>query len=80
MPALTDVLANGIRAERSRRRLTQAQLAEMIGVHPATMSEIERGKRTVDLGELAAVCRALDLPLIDLLKGADPGDLRALGL
>ena len=80
MAALTDVLANGVRAERSRRRWTQAELAQRIGVHPATMSEIERGVRSINLAEIATICRAFGIPLIDLVRSADEDDLRALGL
>ena len=79
MPALGDVIASNIRAERSRRRWRQRDLADLLGWSHATVSAIEIGKRQVGAGELADICRALGVTFADLVRGADPDDLRALG-
>lgn len=80
MPGLGDHLANSIRAERSRRRGSQAELAEAIGWPKSSVGDVESGRRKLGLDDLAVICRAFDVPLAELLRGADRDDLRALGL
>lgn len=78
--ALSAIVARNIAAERVRRRWTQADLAERMGVTRGAVSTWETGTRVVGLDLLVPLCRALDVTLADLVRGADPDDLRALGL
>jgi transcriptional regulator with XRE-family HTH domain len=78
--ALSAIVARNIAAERVRRRWTQADLADRLGVTRGAVSTWETGTRVVGLDLLIPLCRALDVPLVDLLKGVDQDDLRALGL
>lgn len=80
MPGIGDHLANSIRAERSRRRWSQAEFAEVIGWPKSSVGDIESGRRKLGLDDLAVICRGLGVPLAELLRGADADDLRALGL
>src|SRR4249919_1569335 len=80
MPDLASVVAANVRAERARHKWRQRDLAERLGVTQSTVSDIESGQREVPVGQLAALCRALDIPLTVLLRGADREDLEALGL
>jgi transcriptional regulator with XRE-family HTH domain len=73
-------VARNIAAERARARWTQAELAARLGVAASTVSTWEVGKREVGMDWLPKLCRAFDVPLADLVRGADPEDLRALGL
>jgi ribosome-binding protein aMBF1 (putative translation factor) len=75
-----DVLANAVRAERSRRRWTQAELAERLAMPRTSVADIESGRRRLTLDDLAAICTVYDLPLIALCAGADRHQLRTLGL
>ena len=77
---LSDYLARGVRAERSRRGWRQSDLAERCGWSMDTVSAIERGVRRVDFDDALKLCRALEVPVVILLQGADPDDLRTLGL
>lgn len=43
MSGLGDQLANRLREERTRRNLTQAQLAELVGVSRKTINTVENG-------------------------------------
>jgi transcriptional regulator with XRE-family HTH domain len=72
------VLANNVRAERSRRRLRQEDLAERLGWSRTKLADIESGRRRVLFGYLPELCRALDVSLEVLLLGADPQDVEAL--
>jgi transcriptional regulator with XRE-family HTH domain len=80
MPTLGDHFAAAVRAERARRRLTQAQLAERIGWSVSTLADLEAGRRRVGLDDVPKVCAALDVPMSELVRSADPAELRALGL
>jgi transcriptional regulator with XRE-family HTH domain len=78
--ALALVIARAIRAERSRLGLTQAQLAERVGLHRGTIGAIETLARRVNADELPEICDALGLTLSELLWRASPEDRRKLGL
>jgi ribosome-binding protein aMBF1 (putative translation factor) len=77
---LGDIFANAVRAERSRRGWRQQDLAEKCGWSLDVISTIERGLRRVAVEDLPVLCGALGVPLIKLLDGADPEDLRKIGL
>lgn len=77
---LRRAIAGGIRAERARLGLTQADLAARLAWSPATVAAVETSARAVAAEDLADVCRALEVTLAQLLQAADPADLRALGL
>lgn len=63
----TTPLGSNIRRLREQARLTQVELARAAGVHPMTISRLERGARRLsDAVTIAAIARAL---------GCAPGDL-----
>ena len=53
------------------QRLTQDDLAEMIGVTPPMISNLEQGKKAIRPDNLAKVCKALGLSADFVLYGAD---------
>jgi transcriptional regulator with XRE-family HTH domain len=80
MPEFGDVIAANVRGERAKRRWTQEQLAEKLGWERARVGHLESGRRTVKATDLPALCRALGVPLSELIRGADKADLDAMGL
>jgi transcriptional regulator with XRE-family HTH domain len=80
MPSLNDVVADNVRGERSKRRWTQKQLGDLINVSDGTISDLESGRRKIGVDDLLKLCGAFDVPLSKLLDGADPADIRRLGL
>lgn len=68
-----------LRAARRRQGLTQETLASLAGVGPRFVSDLERGKETVQLGLALRLARLLGLELI-LVERADLGRLRKLDL
>jgi transcriptional regulator with XRE-family HTH domain len=74
------VFARNVRAERARLGLTQSELAERLGWLQVTVSALETGRRAVQLDDIPALCRALGVSVEQLIMGADPADLNALGL
>lgn len=80
MPDLAVLVAANVRGERSRRRWRQQDLADHLGWSQATVSDLEAGKRAVNVADLPPLCRVLGITLNDLFRGAAPEDLRSLGM
>lgn len=80
MSTVEDALAANIRAERARRRLRQDDVAAALGCARSGVADMESGRRRITLNDVTVICRTLNVSLAELLRGADPDDLRALGL
>ena len=80
MPDLGAVVASNVRAERARRGWRQKDLAERMAWSIGMVSDTESGQRRIGVADMPKLCRALGVPLADLLRGADVEDLRALGV
>jgi transcriptional regulator with XRE-family HTH domain len=78
--AAARAIARSLRAERARADLTQAELAARLGWSQQKVGSIETGVRRLYADEFPDVALALGVPLVKLLDGVDPADLRALGL
>ena len=74
------VLGPRIRHARRTRGLTLAQLAERVDRAPSLLSQIENGRREPRLALLAAIARALDVPVEELLRPEPPSRRAALEL
>lgn len=57
---------------RKHRGLSQAQLAEKIGLTRASLTNIEVGKQRVQIHTLVKICRALDIGMAAIVS-ADMG-------
>jgi transcriptional regulator with XRE-family HTH domain len=55
------VVGREIRATRTALGLTQAEVAERLGVSPSYMSAVEAGRRNLTLGQLANIANAMRL-------------------
>jgi transcriptional regulator with XRE-family HTH domain len=53
---------------RTRRKLTQLQLAKKVGVHKITISRLERGERQPSMNLLQRLAKALGVPVTALLE------------
>ena len=67
-PLLRDLIGGVIRRARHDQQRTLADVATAAGVSVPYLSEIERGRKEPSSEMLAAVCRALDLDLLDLVS------------
>lgn len=52
-------IGDRIREARELRKLSQGDLAERVGLHPAAISHFETGKRRPSVGNLVKLCTAL---------------------
>ncbi len=62
---LFEQIGHNIRIERAIKRLTQAKLAELIGVHEKYIGVIEAGKQNITLKTLNKIANSLQ---VDILK------------
>lgn len=56
-----------IKMLRTDQKLSQAQLADSLGISARYLSEVEAGKRNLSFGILRAIARRLAIPLPELL-------------
>ncbi|HEY3057547.1 MAG TPA: helix-turn-helix domain-containing protein, partial [Chloroflexota bacterium] len=67
-------LGNGIRTERLRQNMTLAQLAELTGLSPSALSQIERGVTDPSIGSLRRIASALQVPFFQFLLERESPD------
>lgn len=60
----TITLGLAIEAERKRRRLTQTQLANLTNTSINFVSQVERGKKTAQIGKVIDILQILGLQLV----------------
>jgi transcriptional regulator with XRE-family HTH domain len=62
-----------LRRVRIESRLSQAELAKMLGVTQARVSKYEQGERRIDMLELKRICDAIGLPLVEFSRRFEDG-------
>ena len=72
------LLGNQIRAARIRREITQAELAERVGVSTMTMAKIERGDLGVALGSVFEAAVVAGVALFDPDPDRRLGEVRRI--
>ncbi len=61
-------VALNVKVERTIKRLTQAQLAELIDVHEKYIGKIETGKQNITVKTLNKLANALNIDICKLLE------------
>lgn len=72
MEELAHTLATRLSEERRRRRLSIRKLAELSGLSPTTVHQIEAGHGSPSLATLQALASTLGVPLAALLESGPP--------
>lgn len=57
-----------LKLARIRKKLTQKELAELIGVSPSTINRIETGKQILKIDMLNKLADVLEIPVNELLE------------
>lgn len=65
---LRKTLAHNLRHERSLRKVSQEQLADLCGLHRTYIGGIERCERNITLATLEKIAEALGVNPVNLLK------------
>ena len=60
-----------IRNYRKQKKLSQEQLAEMCGLHPTYIGQVERGEKNVTIESLYRITSALEISLSDLFQNIE---------
>jgi transcriptional regulator with XRE-family HTH domain len=69
---------NRIRDARKRSKLTQVQLADIVGIAPSQISRFESGKRRPRLDEAIKIAEKLNLQLSDIVENGESEPARSL--
>lgn len=69
--ALTVEVASILRAHIARKQLRQIDIAETVQISTSQLSDIVNGKKQIDIELLEAVCLAMDLDFMSVLRDAD---------
>ena len=67
-------LTRALRAARAAAGLTQAEVADALGVYASFVSKVESGERRVDVVELGQLCRVYGVGLVAFLRSAGLGE------
>ena len=66
MNDIAKVIGERLRNYRLNAKLSQENLAELAGVHPTYIGQLERGEKNATIESVVKVARALQLPLEEL--------------
>ncbi|MFF4752634.1 helix-turn-helix domain-containing protein [Streptomyces sp. NPDC002514] len=69
LTAFRRLLADHVREARTRRSLSQEQLAHAAGLAPRTIGAIEAGRTGTSTDSLYAIACALQVPVAQLVQG-----------
>ncbi len=67
-------IGSRLREARRRKGLTLEELSARCGLSAGFLSQVERGRSTLSIVSLAAICHALDLPIASLFSASGPLD------
>lgn len=65
---LLNRIAHNIKIERAIKSITQAQLAEMVGVHEKYIGVIEAGKQNMTLKTLNKIANSLNVDIVKFFE------------
>lgn len=68
---VAQIVGQNMRAVRHKTGLSQDDFADVLDMHRAQYSSIERGEKNITLTTLQRVAVGLGVPMASLLKGAD---------
>ena len=74
MESITKLVGERIRNYRTKKGLSQAQLAERANCHPSFICNVERGEKVPTIDTIFKICKALDLPMDELFENIIVGD------
>lgn len=63
-----ETIAENLRAQRARKRLSQEQLAKMVGVNVQTIQNCENAQNVISLENAFNIANALDMTLNELVS------------
>ena len=71
MSQITQTIGSRLRYYRMQQSYSQERLAELAGLHPTYIGQIERGEKNLTIESLSKITLALGIPLSQLLEKVD---------
>ena len=71
MTNICEVLGQRIRMYRKHQHMSQEKLAELSGLHPTYIGQMERGEKNPTIESLYKICTALHIPITLLVEKLD---------
>ena len=68
MSEIVKIIGQRIRNYRTKKGLSQENLAELSGCHPTYIGQIERGEKNATIESIEKICVALDISLSSLFE------------
>ena len=78
MNTIVKIFGERVRSFRKKKKLSQERLAELAGVHPTYIGQVERAEKNCTIDAASKIAKALDIPLSELLKEPSKGELQAV--
>ena len=69
---ITITVGQRLRNFRNQQQLSQEKLAELAGVHPTYIGQIERGEKNITIESLEKITAALQIPLCKVFEKLAP--------
>jgi len=63
------VIGDAIRLRRSKAKLTQEKLAELVDLNPKYIGEVERAEKIISIEALLRIAKAVKTPIHDFFRG-----------
>ena len=80
MDNIVKLFGECVRSLRRQKKLSQEKLAELAGVHPTYIGQVERAEKNCTLEASSKIADALECPLSELLKEPSDGERKAVNL
>ena len=74
MSELTVEIGKRIRCYRTEKKMSQEELAEKCGLHPAYIGQVERGEKNASIESMQKISRGLEIPLSRLFENIEDFD------
>ena len=68
---ITKELGLRIRCYRKEKHLTQENLAEICGLHPTYIGQLERGEKNATIESIYRIARGLNIPFVKLFENME---------
>lgn len=74
MEEISKIIGERLRSCRQKKKLSQEALAELAGVHPTYIGQLERGEKNATIESVTKIARALGMPLEELFANIVKSD------
>ncbi|WP_027399175.1 helix-turn-helix domain-containing protein [Anaerovorax odorimutans] len=74
MDNISKIIGERLRSYRRKAKMSQEILAELAGVHPTYIGQLERGEKNPTIESIEKISRALELPLEELFANIIQSD------